>query len=41
MHQAQYEKDWTVLIYANGNNELKPEIGQAKIVFREVAIVVH
>lgn len=30
MDQIQPEKDWTILIYANGNNELQPEMWQAK-----------
>lgn len=29
MNQIQQEKDWTILIYANGNNELEPEMRQA------------
>lgn len=27
----KYIKDWTILIYANGNNELEPEMWQSKI----------
>lgn len=30
MDQMQQEKDWTILIYANGNNELLPEMWRAK-----------
>ncbi|MCE5285937.1 MAG: clostripain-related cysteine peptidase [Pelosinus sp.] len=31
MNQIQDEKDWTILIYANGNNELEPEMHQAML----------
>lgn len=31
MNQIQQEKDWTILIYANGNNELEPEMHQAML----------
>ncbi|MDR3589150.1 MAG: clostripain-related cysteine peptidase [Negativicutes bacterium] len=30
MDQIEQEKDWTILIYANGNNELMPEMWRAK-----------
>lgn len=30
LEQIQQEKDWTILIYANGNNELQPEMWRAK-----------
>lgn len=29
MNQIQQEKDWTILIYASGNNELEPEMVRA------------
>ncbi|HHW69725.1 MAG TPA: hypothetical protein GX392_00010 [Clostridiales bacterium] len=29
MDKIKHEADWTILIYANGNNELEPEIRQA------------
>lgn len=31
MNQIQQKKDWTILIYANGNNELEPEMRQAML----------
>ncbi|MFA9423984.1 MAG: clostripain-related cysteine peptidase [Sedimentibacter sp.] len=31
MKQIQQEKNWTILIYANGNNELEPEMRQAML----------
>lgn len=31
LNQIQQEKDWTILIYANGNNELEPEMRQAML----------
>ena len=31
MKNLQQQKKWTILIYANGNNELQPEIWQSKI----------
>lgn len=31
LKQIQQEKDWTILIYANGNNELEPEMRQAML----------
>lgn len=34
--QPQQEKDWTILIYANGNNELQPEMWQAKLAAEQV-----
>lgn len=29
LNQIKHKKDWTILIYANGNNELEPEMSQA------------
>lgn len=31
LNQIYKEKDWTILIYANGNNELEPEMHQAML----------
>jgi len=36
LKQIQQEKDWTILIYANGNNELEPEMRQAMLNAEEV-----
>ena len=36
MDKIQQEVDWTILIYANGNNELEPEMYQAMLDMEKV-----